>query len=274
MTIKYDIEKLKRIVKDIQTLMPVSISISDRDKRMIVEGDNDDEFCSRITSVAEGRARCECSDSDLLRRCSETGAPVSHICHAGILDTVVPITKQGVCAGYIFIGRIRLLRMPEDLADRLSWLGDSIDDIEKRYNKLTYFTEAQMRAMVNLVSSIIFDGAVTVQYDDFIETAGDYISKNLDKNLSVRTLCDNLYVSKNRLYEAFKSQYGKTVNEYIWDCRLNRARELLVETAMSTADIALLIGIENHAYFCKIFKQRVGVSPIRYRRLNSAPPKK
>ena len=88
MTIKYDIEKLKGIIRDIQTLMPISISISDRDKRTICTGDNNDEFCQRITSTAKGRARCECSDSDLVKICSETGKPASHTCHAGILDTL------------------------------------------------------------------------------------------------------------------------------------------------------------------------------------------
>lgn len=269
MTIKYDTDKLKSIVRDIQTVMRISISVADMDMNTIVRGENNDEFCERICSLPEGRARCECSDSNLLNKCSEIGAPVSHICHAGILDTVVPIIKRGMVVGYIFIGRIRPFPEPENVAARLDWLGDSSEEIEERYRKLPYFTDRQLGSIVNLVSNIIFDSAVTVQYDDFVETATEYINNNLDKDLSVRSLCESLFVSKNRLYEAFKSQYGMTVNDYVWQCRIKRAKELLISTDKSTTDIALDVGIENYTYFCKIFKSKVGISPAQFKKINS-----
>ncbi|MBQ2876430.1 MAG: PocR ligand-binding domain-containing protein [Clostridia bacterium] len=269
LTVRYDIEKLKRIVSDIEIVMGISLSVVDREKRCLCRGKNADEFCERICSVPEGRMRCECSDASLIEKCAELGAPVSHICHAGILDTAVPIIKDRVIAGYIFIGRVRPFEKPDNIPERLAWLGDSAELIEKRYMKLTYFTSEQLNAVVNLISNIIFDGAIEIIYDDFMEIATSYISKNLDTPLDVATLCEKLYVSKTRLYDAFRTHLGTTVNEYVWGERIKRAKELLTSSGLGTAEVAAAVGLDNPAYFCKIFKERVGVSPSSYRRINT-----
>lgn len=273
MTVKYDLEKLERIVSDIQALIGVSMSVIDTEKKIIFKGKNEDEFCNRICDIPEGRSRCECSDSDLIEKCAERGCAVSHICHAGILDTAVPIVKDGVLAGYIFIGRLRPYPEPENIFERLAWLGDSKEEIENRYLKLTYFTEKQRKAMINLISNIIFDSAIEIEYDGLMEIATDHIAKNLDKPLDVATLCEKLFVSKNRLYDAFKKSFGRTVNDYIWDERIKRAKELLLSTNLSTADISAMVGIENSAYFSRVFKERAGISPAAFRKIN-APMKK
>lgn len=269
MTVRYDVEKLKRIVRDIQSLIGVSISVMDTEKRIICEGENNDEFCERICSFPEGRSRCECSDGDLIEKCAKEGKAVSHICHAGILDTAVPIVKDSVAVGYIFIGRLRPYPQPENIFERLSWLGDSREEIEKRYLKLTYFTPEQLTAMINLVSNIIFDSAIEMEYGSLTEVAASYIAKNLDTPLDVCTLCEKLFVSKNRLYESFRSSFGKTVNEYVWDERIKRAKALLVGTSMSTADISSAVGIDNCAYLSKVFKEKTGLSLAAFRKINS-----
>ena len=273
MTVNYDIEKLKRIVSDIQALIGVSISVVNREKENIVKGDNADEFCNRICSIPEGRSLCECSDSDLIEKCAACGKPVSHICHAGILDTVVPIVKDEVIAGYIFIGRIRPYPQPENIFERISWLGDSREEIEKRYLKLSYFTKDQLSAMISLISNIIFSSAIEIEYDSFLESATSYIAKNLNTHLDVATLCEKLFVSKNRLYDAFKKAFGKTVNEYIWDERIKKAKELLLATKQALPEISLAVGIDNHAYFSKIFKERAGISPASFRKINAVTAK-
>ena len=270
MTVKYDTKKLKRIVCDIQALIGVSISVMNTEKKIICEGENNDEFCERICSFPEGRTRCECSDGDLIEKCAKEGRAVSHICHAGILDTAVPIIKDSQTVGYIFIGRLRPYPKPENIFERLFWLGDSREEVESRYLKLTYFTQEQLTAMISLVSNIIFDSAIEIEYDGLTEAAASYIAKNLDTPLDVPTLCEKLYVSKNRLYEGFSKSFGKTVNEYIWDERIKRAKALLLSTDMSTADISQAVGIDNSAYFAKIFKEKTGLSPAAFRKINAA----
>ena len=272
MTVKYNVEKLKRIVDDIRTVMGVSLSVVDTSYRTICAAKNDEEFCMRISELPEGRSRCECSDTEMLRMCDRNRAPVSHICHAGLLDTAVPIIKNDVIVGYIFIGRVRPTESPEGVFQRLAWLGDTEEEIGARYALLPYFTENQRSAMTNLVSGIIFDGAIEIEYEGALERAVEYIDRNIASPLTVNILCRELYVSKNKLYSVFREHKGMTVNEYIWERRMKLAKEQLTSTDRSLSEIAASIGIENYTYFCRLFKRTAGVSPTAYRKLNKKSP--
>lgn len=270
MTVKYNVDKLCQIVEDIRTVVGVSLAVVNTEYRTICSAKNDEEFCQRICSSPEGRSRCECSDTEMLRMCKRSVAPVSHICHAGLRDTAVPIIKNDVIAGYIFIGRVRPTEAPDGIAERLSWLGDSEAEILERYLALPYFTEKQRRAMINLVSNIIFDGAIEIEYDGVLERAVEYIDRNISSPLTVSVLCKELFVSKNRLYEAFRTHRNMTVNDYIWERRLKLAKELLSFTDKPLCEVASAVGIENYTYFCRLFKHNVGLSPTAYRKLNCA----
>ena len=269
MKIKYDIKKLENIIRDIQIVMRFSVSVMDLDMKPLVIGNNCDEFCQRILSTPEGKKRCACADISLSERCTKTARPVSHICHAGLLDTAVPIIKQETVVGYIFIGRIRPIPEPIGISERLVWLGDSREEIEERYGKLTYFTAEQLSSVINLISNIIFDSAVEIIYDDFMEIAENYIEKNLDKDITVSSLCKSLFVSKNKLYEAFRRVHGTTPNDYVWQKRIQKAKEILSSTDKGIAEISSEVGIKNYTYFFRTFKSKTGLSPKDYRKINS-----
>ena len=63
----------------------------------------------------------------------------------------------------------------------------------------------------------------------------------------------------------FKEAYGKTVNEFIVDARMERARQLLLNGSEPIYAVAESVGIDNHTYFCKLFKRKNGITPNRYR---------
>ena len=56
------------------------------------------------------------------------------------------------------------------------------------------------------------------------------------------------------------------MNEYVTDCRIARAMELLRNTPKSAHAIAEEVGVANYTYFTKLFKRKTGLSPTEYRR--------
>ena len=94
----------------------------------------------------------------------------------------------------------------------------------------------------------------------------DYIDKNIASELSINQLCNYLYISRNSLYKAFHSYFDCTVNEYITRRRINKAAVLLRESGDSVTTIAESVGISNYTYFSRLFKKKMGMSPIRYRK--------
>ncbi len=108
MNIRYDIEKMKSIISDFANITGLSIALVDTDfKTIITYAYNTPEFCRKIQNCECGAKLCYHSDMEILRECRRTKRFVSHVCHAGIIDSVMPIFKDMVISGYIMLGRIR-----------------------------------------------------------------------------------------------------------------------------------------------------------------------
>ena len=58
----------------------------------------------------------------------------------------------------------------------------------------------------------------------------------------------------------------KTLHEYLIDYRLHIAKTHLVTSSLNVTEIASLSGFASYTYFIKIFRERVGISPLKYRK--------
>ena len=270
MAIKYNIEKLKNTISALCKLTGLSMLVLDTKLNCIFSyHDSADLYCGAIIATQKGKYLCYCCDREMIKRAGESMLPVSHICHAGLCDSVVPIIKNGIISGYIIVGRVRMEpKLGEELLERLCEYGIEKEALAEYYEQTTLLTEEQLTALVSLISDILFENAIEIEYNDFITRASDYIENNLSSDLSVSRLTEALYVSKNFLYRSFRSYYDKTVNDYVSEQRIKRAEKMLTETDASVNEIAEAVGIESYSYFSKLFKQRRGVSPQKYRAQN------
>lgn len=267
MAIKYNIEKLKSTIIDLCRLTGLSMMILDTKLNCLFEYQTrSDEYCKAVLFTAEGRNRCAHCDREMIMRASSNMLPVSHICHAGLCDSAVPIIKNGIVTGYVLIGRVRTRQsLSVEELDRLSAYGIPKETLCDYFARTTLLTEEQLGALKSLVSDILFENVIEIEYDDFIARATDYIDKNLSGDLSVARLTTALYVSKNFLYKSFKSYFGMTVNDYVTEQRIKRAERLLAETEAQASEIAEAVGIDSYTYFSKLFKRKRGISPQKYR---------
>ena len=67
------------------------------------------------------------------------------------------------------------------------------------------------------------------------------------------------------LYKKFRSHFGCTVNDYINTRRVEEALGLLEKTDLSIEEISERIGFTSASYFSRIFKQKMGMPPMRFR---------
>jgi YesN/AraC family two-component response regulator len=95
--------------------------------------------------------------------------------------------------------------------------------------------------------------------DNFMRKVGrDEVAKE--------TCMDPTYFSK-----IFKEVTGRGFHDYLNECRIARAKEILINgRRFSITEIALSLGFGDIATFDKTFKKKVGVTPLQYR--NSLSP--
>jgi len=92
-----------------------------------------------------------------------------------------------------------------------------------------------------------------------------YIEEHLDQPLPNARLAEVAMASESRFIRRFREATGRTPGRYVQDRRLRHAAELLVSTEYSIDEIAETCGFANRYYFTRVFAQRMGCPPARYR---------
>jgi AraC-like DNA-binding protein len=95
-----------------------------------------------------------------------------------------------------------------------------------------------------------------------------YIDTNLtDTELSIDNLCNELHTSPRQLARAF-ARSEQTVSRYIWDSRLEKSREdILNSINMNITEIAFKWGFNHSTHFSSAYKKYYGESPSNTRRV-------
>lgn len=96
----------------------------------------------------------------------------------------------------------------------------------------------------------------------------DYIDDNLHLRITVEQLADYVKLSPSYLSKLFKQETGYCVSDYIQETKINTAKNMLLYSSYSAAEIASILAYPNQSYFTKIFHKRVGVTPKKYQSLH------
>lgn len=92
-----------------------------------------------------------------------------------------------------------------------------------------------------------------------------YIDQNYTRNISLDTLAEQFFFSREYIGRVFRAQYGRGVYEYVQQVRMERAMQLLKNAELSLQSIAEHLGYSNANYFSKAFRKYYGKAPSAYR---------
>ena len=92
----------------------------------------------------------------------------------------------------------------------------------------------------------------------------DYIQAHLAKDLSLEIIATEIDMSRYYFCRLFKQSMGITPYQYLIQCRIERAKLLLLQEKLSIADVALAVGFANQSNFTKHFKRLVGLTPKKF----------
>ena len=96
--------------------------------------------------------------------------------------------------------------------------------------------------------------------------AYEYINEHYTEPCSLSRIADALNVSPNYLHTVFVRHVGLTPLEYLTQKRVDRAKKLIMAGEQTMLEIALELGFCSQSHFNKVFKERVGVTPVEYRK--------
>ena len=93
-----------------------------------------------------------------------------------------------------------------------------------------------------------------------------FIRDHFAEDISPADIAASAGVCERECFRCFKQELGTTPLATLTDFRLRKAAELLRETDRSVSDIAAACGFATSSYFGKVFRSRMNLSPLAYRR--------
>lgn len=88
---------------------------------------------------------------------------------------------------------------------------------------------------------------------------------NIEQNISPVDVAHELQISYSRFRKIFKEYTGLAPGQFQIQLKIHKAKELLTNTTKSVKEIAFELNFESNFYFSKLFKEKVGITPVQFR---------
>ncbi|MFL6197592.1 MAG: helix-turn-helix transcriptional regulator, partial [Thermoanaerobaculia bacterium] len=93
----------------------------------------------------------------------------------------------------------------------------------------------------------------------------DYVGDNLAEDLSLASMAAAANLSPYHFARSFKRFMGLTPHQYVLRRRIERAKEMLLDTDLPVGVVARRVGFASPSHFSQQFKRAVGVPPSALR---------
>lgn len=157
--------------------------------------------------------------------------------------------------------------LPEQIEAVLQLLGDALavmhDDSERASARLAQAIELLQLGTPALPQSIRSGGLVRWQ----IQRVDHFIDQHLESPIRTPQLAATCNLSVSHFSHAFKRALGVAPLAYVARRRIEAARQVMLVSSASLAEIALGHGFCDQSHFCRTFRREVGLSPKTWRRM-------
>lgn len=271
----FDKEKLYRIIKDFYELTSATISIWDADfNQLMVYPDEHKRICKEIKENPCGNKNCFLSDKSACILATNMEKPYTFTCHAGLLDTVIPVRYNNEILAFIMFGQIRDCEEEYVKIDNVKNLCEKygIDNnfIDENFEEIPILTHNQIYAAANFLSmSTIYlhvSQAIKIERNELVSAIDKYITDNIDMQITIESLCNHFSISQNQLYELSHQYFHSPIAHYITLKKVELAKHYLTTTQLSISMISEKVGFSDYSYFIRKFRKITGYTPLYYRK--------
>ncbi len=272
MLIHADRDKLLELAKSFYDVSHTMISIYDANKKLICSYPAKMcQFCNELRKSSTLNARCIKCDDTALEKCDETRTVYSYKCHMGLMEVAVPIIQYDMIIGYILFGQITDKKDKSDLLVGLDTIahdhGLDLAVLEEGVQKIKYRSPQYITSISHITemcANYIWQNSfISIKNGTTAHALDLYIRGNLNKDLSVPTLCKQFSTCRSTLYSISKEHFGCGITDYVTHCRISLAKKLLREKH-AVYEVAEMVGIPDTNYFIRLFKKHTGTTPKKY----------
>lgn len=211
-------------------------------------------------------------------RLAATGTGVGHLAHAGLLDDRLATThwyylhrfrqrypkvnfeghhfvthEDGLyCAGSINAQTDLVLFLIEQTFGE-----DALALVERQF----------MHELKRTFSTPYFEPGGAVHHDEGVSLVQSWVRQHLTDDITLAALAALVDQSSRNFSRRFHAATGESPMAYVLRLRLDSARELLRDTNLTVAEVGEACGFRTAAYFGRVFRERLSMTPGDYRKM-------
>lgn len=110
----------------------------------------------------------------------------------------------------------------------------------------------------------------SINKDKFIlDKIYNYVEENYNQQILLSDIAEKLYLNYSYLSTYFNNHSTENFSEYLNRVRIEKSKIFLKDHSISIYEVSYLVGYSEQSYFSKIFKSYTGLTPSKFRRINS-----
>lgn len=139
-------------------------------------------------------------------------------------------------------------------------------DLFQQIQQMNSFSELEqwIRSLVDQVIKHAHNNKIS-RSAKLVEEVKTYIENNYQNDeLRIEDIAKSVHVNYNHLCYVFKKETSSTINEYLIELRMAKAKDLFDQGWQIVQEVAYQVGYSDANYFGKCFKKYIGLSPSKY----------
>ena len=159
--------------------------------------------------------------------------------------------------------------------NELSILEKHFKELYTEYNNKTIYKKQKLTCLINLIYidlariytiSKPTNSTLSLTYFKTLITLEQLIEEFYITEKSASYYANQLHITTKHLSRITKAVLNKTTTDLIIERNILEAKRLIINSNDTLTAIAELLGYEDYAYFSKIFKSKVKVSPLKFKK--------
>ena len=240
----------------------------------------DGTFCVKGCLGGHSGELCQQKLLQAERRAVAATEPVQYSCPSGLVKILVPVFLNGRHAGSLLAGPLALHSLDAARLARLTsrlekaGLTERAERLQTTWKFTPRLNSTKCRAAGTLLR--IFGKYLEetgrqllksrpARESALLKKIETFLAENSDSRVSLKAVAASVNLSPCHFCSVFKKQTGLTFSHYRLRQRLDKARDLLADSARRVSDVAFEAGFESIPYFNRAFRRQFGCSPSEFR---------
>jgi len=239
---------------------------------------NENPFCALMAQRSRACAACLQVQQKLAE--GATREACSLTCPHGLTDTAVPVRTGDQVLGLLQTGQVFSRKPTNAQFERTARLAADWgveagrEELKAAYFNTPVLPPKRYEAMVKLLSVFaqylsMMSNQMLVQQNKaeppVVTRAKEFMQQNHTEDLSLSQVAKAVNTSTFYFCKLFKKVTGINFTDYLSRLRIEKAKNLLLNTNLRISEIAYEVGFQSLTHFNRVFKKLLGQSPTEYR---------